>query len=148
MSTPPKVVLASGHVVDAPDRATPRFPPEQVSRVTAQVRDALQGWDVGPSTTVVTGGARGADLIVAEEGLARGARVVICLALPQDEFEQRSVALPDSDWVSRFRKVLKVADVRLLSDEMGAVPDDDEVFAVTTGGWSRSPVPSTRRRMP
>jgi hypothetical protein len=70
-------------------------------------------------------------LIVAEEGLARGARVLICLALPQHEFERRSVELPGSDWVSRFRKVLKVAEVRLLSDEIGAVPDDDEVFAVT-----------------
>ena len=131
MSTPPKVVLASGHVVDTPDRPTPRFPPDQVPRVTAQVRDALQRWEVGPSTTVVTGGARGADLIVAEEGLARGARVIICLALPQDEFERRSVELPDSDWASRFRKVLEAAEVRLLSDAIGAVPDDDEVFAVT-----------------
>ena len=131
MHPPPKVVLVSGHVVDTPDRRTPRFPPDQVPRVTAEVRDALRGWGVGPSTTVVTGGARGADLIVAEEGLARGARVVVCLALPQDEFERRSVELPGSDWVSRFRKVLKVADVRHLSDEIGAVPDDDEVFAVT-----------------
>src|SRR5687768_9070697 len=124
LPTPPKVVLASGHVVETPDRPTPRFPPDQVPR-TVDVRDALRGWDVGPSTTVVTGGARGADLIVAEEGMARGARVVICLALPQDEFERRSVELPGSDWVSRFRKVLKVADIRLLSDHIGAVPDDD-----------------------
>ena len=131
LHTPPKAVLASGHVVDTPDRPTPRFPPDQVPRVTAEVRDVLGVWDVGPSTTVVTGGARGADLIVAEQGLARGARVLICLALPQDEFERRSVELPGSDWVSRFRKVLKVADVRLLSDEIGAVPEDDEVFAVT-----------------
>jgi hypothetical protein len=56
MHAPPKVVLASGHVVDAPERPTPRFPVDQVPRVTAEVRDALQGWDVGPSTTVVTGG--------------------------------------------------------------------------------------------
>jgi hypothetical protein len=140
-------VLASGHVVDTPDRPTPRFPPDQVSRVTAEVRDALRGWDVGPSTTVVTGGARGADLIVAEEGLVRGARVLICLALPKDEFERRSVELPGSDWVSRFRKVLKVADVRLLSNEIGAVPDDDEVFAVTNQWMVEVTRSLTRRRM-
>src|SRR5690349_13768888 len=68
----PRVVLASGHMVDLPDRATPRFPVDQVSRVTAEVQDALGAWDVGPGSTVVCGGARGADLIVAEQALARG----------------------------------------------------------------------------
>ena len=128
---PPTVVLASGHVVDAPGRTPPRFPPEQVPRVTAQVQQALDGWGVGTDTTVVTGGARGADLIVAEQGLARGARIVVCLALPQEEFEQRSVELPGSDWADRFRRLLKAADVRHLSDQIGAVPDDDDVFAQT-----------------
>ena len=95
---PPAVVLASGHLIDAPGRTPPRFPPNQVPRVTAQVQQALDGWGVGTGTTVVTGGARGADLIVAEQGLARGAQIVVCLALPQEEFERQSVELPDSDW--------------------------------------------------
>jgi hypothetical protein len=125
---PPPVVLASGHVVDTPGRTPPRFPPEQVPRVTAHVQQALDGWGVGPGTTVVTGGARGADLIVAEQGLARGAKVVVCLALTQEEFERRSVELPDSDWVDRFRRVLKAAEVRYLSEQPDVVPGDD-VFA-------------------
>lgn len=127
---PPTVVLASGHVVDAPGRTPPRFPPEQVPRVTAQVQQALDGWGVGTGTTVVTGGARGADLIVAEQGLARGAQILVCLALPQKEFERRSAELPDSDWVDRFRRVLKAADVRYLSEQANMVPGDD-VFART-----------------
>ena len=125
---PPAVVLASGHVVDAPGRTPPRFPPEQVPRVTAQVQQALDAWGAGTGTTVLTGGARGADLIVAEQGLARGAHIVVCLALPQGEFERRSVELPDSDWVDRFRRVLKAAEVRHLYDQVGVVPGDD-VFA-------------------
>jgi hypothetical protein len=125
---PPAVVLASGHMVDAPGRTPPRFPPEQVPRVAVQVQQALEEWGVGPDTTVVTGGARGADLIVAEQGLARGAKVVVCLALPQEEFERRSVELPESDWVDRFRRVLEMADVRHLSEHVGAVSGDD-VFA-------------------
>jgi hypothetical protein len=96
--------------------------------VTAQVRQALDGWGVGTGTTVITGGARGTDLIVAEEGLARGARILVCLALPPEEFEQRSVELPGSDWVDRFRRVLRAAEVRQLSDQPGAAPGDD-VFA-------------------
>jgi len=77
---------------------------------------------------VITGGARGADLIVAEQALARGAKVVVCLALPQEEFERRSVELPDSDWVDRFRRILKAADVRHLAEHAGAISGDD-VFA-------------------
>jgi uncharacterized protein len=124
----PKVVLASGHLIDAPDRSVPRFPPEQVPRVTAQVRQALEAWGVRKGTTVVTGGARGADLIVAEEGLRLGARILVCLALPQEDFEQRSVELPGSDWTDRFRRLLQVAEVRHLSDQVFALPDED-VFA-------------------
>src|SRR6478735_9361271 len=93
----PKVVVASGHMVDTPDRARPRFPPDQVDRVTREARAVLARWSVGPETTLVTQGARGADIIVAEEALTRGARVVLCLAASVDEFERESVALPDSD---------------------------------------------------
>jgi len=126
--TPPAVVLASGHVIDAPGRASPRFPPEEVPRVTEQIRTALEAWGVGPESTVITGGARGADLIVAEEARARGARIVVCLALPREEFERRSVALPGSDWVERFRQLLKVSEVRQLSDHADVAPGD-VVFA-------------------
>jgi len=126
----PTVVLASGHMVDAPGRSPARFPPQQVPRVTAAVQQVLDEWDVGTGTTVVTGGGRGADMIVAEEALARGARIVVCLALPQEEFEQRSVDLPDSDWLDRFRRLLQVAEVRHLSDHPDVAPGDD-VFART-----------------
>ena len=87
-----RVVIGSGHMVDMPDRAKPRFPPDQVPRVTREVREALEAWGVGAETTVVTGGANGTDIVVAEECLARGASSVVCLALSPDEFEQRSVA--------------------------------------------------------
>jgi hypothetical protein len=123
--TSPRVVLASGHVIDAPGRTPPRFPPEQEPRVRDQVRRAFDEWGVGLETTVITGGARGADLIVAEEGLRRGAKVMLCLALPQEEFERRSVELPGSNWVDRFRQVLKAADVRYLSERTGTVQGDD-----------------------
>jgi uncharacterized protein len=127
---PPAVVLASGHLIDAPGRTPPRFPPEEVPRVTAQVRQALEQWGVTADTTVITGGARGADLVVAEEALTRGARIVVCLALPQEEFEQRSVALPGSDWADRFRRLLNAAEVRHLTDQPGVTAGDD-VFART-----------------
>jgi hypothetical protein len=124
-----RVVLVSGHLVDAPGRPASRFPPSRVPWVTDRVRQSFSEWGVGPGTTVISGGARGADIIAAEEGHARGADVVLCLALRPDEFERRSVELPGTDWSSRFRRLLSVAEVRELSKEVGEVPAGDEVFA-------------------
>ena len=98
----------------------------RASRARSATR--LDAWDVGPETTVVTGGANGTDIIVAEECLARGADAVICLALPPDEFERRSVAGREGDWTERFRALLDRADVRVLPDPP---PSEDELFAAT-----------------
>ncbi len=126
MTTRPAVVVVSGHMVDAPDRPHPRFPPEELPRVATEVRHALAGWSVGEGTTVVTGGARGADIIAAEQARARGAALRLVLALDPDEFVARSVAIPGTDWEQRFRALLMQADVEVVDG-----PDDDELFART-----------------
>ena len=114
-------------MIDAGDRAEPRFPLDQVPRVAREIGDALDGWEVGYETTVVTGGASGADTLIAEACRDRGARVLLCLALPPDEFEERSVAPAGADWVARFRALRDVAEVRVLPDP----PEGDELFAAT-----------------
>jgi hypothetical protein len=130
--TAPRVVLATGHMVDLPDRPAPRFPADEVPRVTSEVRAALAAWGVGPESTVVCGGARGADLIVAEEAHARGAQVVLCLALPQDEFVQRSVDIPGTDWAAQFERIARVSDKRVLHN--GNDGGREDVFA-RTNAW-------------
>src|SRR3954470_1370964 len=98
MARHPRVIVVSGHMVDTPDRPTPRFPPEELPRVAMEVRHALSGWSVGAGTTLVTGGARGADIIAAEEARARGASLRLVLALAPDGFVARSVAIAGTDW--------------------------------------------------
>src|SRR4051795_4392608 len=137
----PRVVLATGHMVDLPDRATPRFPADQVPRVTGEVRDALAAWQVGPGSTVVCGGARGADLIVAEEALARGARILLCLALPREEFIRRSVDIPGTDWAARFERIAGLAEIRVLGDANGGGRHD--VFA-RANAWMVDVAPVVR----
>ncbi len=101
-------------MVDAPGRNPPRFPAEEIPRVTSAIRDAMDGWQVGEGTTLIAGGARGADLIAAEQALVLGAKIRIVLALPVEEFECRSVALPGTDWVARFRHVLERAESEVI----------------------------------
>jgi hypothetical protein len=119
VSSEKRVVVAGGHMLDAPDRSEPRFPVSEVPRVTAEVRAALERWGSGPKTTLITAGASGADLIAAEQALALGAAIHLVLPLPPQEFEDRSVAAPGSDWVRRFRRVLKIAETEVIGESTG-----------------------------
>lgn len=129
MSVRPEIVVVSGHMVDTPDRPKPRFPPEQVPRVAGEVQAALERWNVGPGTTLVSGGARGADIIAAEAARARGARLRFILARRPDDFVKSSVALPGTDWEERFHALLGQAD----DVEVVGGPDDDQVYARANG---------------
>lgn len=113
------VLVASGHLIDEPDRAEPRFPPGAEPAVTARVRGLLEQWSIGSGDLVVTGGARGGDLIVAEQALARGADVTLLLAFAPAEFVQRSVALPGSDWPARFEAVRSRAATLVATEVFG-----------------------------
>jgi predicted patatin/cPLA2 family phospholipase len=107
-----RVVATSGHMIDAPRRAEPRFPPEAEPRVTAAVAAAL---DVGPDDVVITQGARGSDLIVAEHALNRGARVQMLLAQEPGAFRAASVG---TAWAARFDAVVARAErVAVLPDQ-------------------------------
>ncbi len=125
MTRQPGVVVVSGHMVDTPDRPQPRFPPDQVPRVASEVQAAIEEWNVGPGTTLVTGGARGADIIAAEVARARGARLRLVLARPPEDFVEGSVALPGTDWEERFYALLEQADVEIVDGQ------DDSVYART-----------------
>jgi hypothetical protein len=119
-------VLVGGHLTDAPDRPQPRFPQRLVEPITRRVGKVYDGWGVGSDTTIVCGGARGSDIIGAEQGLARLARVIVCLAMAPDDFERASVAQRGTDWSQRYHHLLSVAEVRLVP---GGKPNDSQPFA-------------------
>ena len=112
-----KVVVTSGHMIDAPDRATPRFPPGNEASVAAAVERVLDGWAIGPGDVVLNGGARGADILFAESARRRGADVELLLALEPHAFESASVRLPDSIWVERFRDLLAHVRYRVVAPD-------------------------------
>jgi nucleotide-binding universal stress UspA family protein len=138
-----QVVVESGHRVDSPNRAEPRFPPEAEGRVKAALAGVLDRWGVGPGSVVLTQGARGADILVAELARDRGADVRMLLALPSREFVRRSVELPRSTWARRFAELMaafppEVLDPPSLGDEPFArnnerVLDEAAALAETHG---------------
>jgi hypothetical protein len=123
-----QVVVVSGHMVDQPDRTSPRFPPEAEAGVTRAVRAALQAWAVGAGTLVVSGGARGADIISAEQALLLGAAVWLLVALPDDEFIAASVDLPGTDWTARYQSLRRHCPTRFQQTELGPPGPGEDVF--------------------
>ena len=108
-----KVIVCSGHMIDLPGRASPRFPPEKEGAVRAAMAAVLDAWRIGENSLAICGGARGADILFAELCLERNADVRLYLALPIPEFLERSVRIPGGDWEERFHRLLFRCDVRV-----------------------------------
>ena len=125
-----RVLWVSGHRTDDAGRLRPRFPEERAGWVRERIARWFSQHDVGPSWTVLTGGARGADLIAAEEALRLGAHVQLCLALEPAEFLRRSVCDgPNSElWEQSFAYVSSRATVEVLPIRANG-SSDSSVFA-------------------
>lgn len=123
---PRQVLLFSGHMVDAPDRPQPRFPPAMVPRVTAAMERVLDEMGAGAGDLALTQGASGGDLIFAEACLKRGVRLQLLLPLPEPEFIEASL-LRSADgvrWRERYY-ALKAAlpePPREMPAELGPLP--------------------------
>lgn len=99
-----EAVLFSGHMVDAPGRAEPRFPPEHVERARRDIAEAV--WLVdGDEAVAVSGLACGGDLLFAEEWLRTGRPLRAFLPRPVEDFLDESVRFAGEDWVASFQAV-------------------------------------------
>ena len=102
-----RVILFSGHMVDAPGRATPRFPPALVPEAAQRIAAALAALDAGPADLGLTQGAAGGDLLFAEAAQERGMALQFLQPFDEAEFIERSVrpVCDGEDWVARYRAV-------------------------------------------
>jgi len=120
--TPRKVLLFSGHMIDAPDRESPRFPPAMEPAARAAIAQLLEQLDSGPRDLAICGGACGGDLLFAEATLALGARLEIYLPLDALTFATGSVDFAGGDWHARFKTVCAASRVHVMPNERGALP--------------------------
>lgn len=124
-----RIFLCSGHMIDAPGRVAPRFPAAQEDLVRARIAEQLGAWRVGKDDLALSGGARGADMLFAEECLRRGARVRLLVALPDAEFIERSVHIQGADYEKRYRALRKRCETQFQHEKLGPVPDGIDVFS-------------------
>lgn len=129
---PRRVILFSGHMVDAPGRMPPRFPPARVPAAAARIAAALDALEAGPADLGLTQGAAGADLLFAEAAQARGLPLVFLQPFDEDEFIARSVRpVQDGEhWVARYRAVAArlPAPPRAMPPAPGQGEGDDTPF--------------------
>lgn len=129
---PRRVLLFSGHMVDAPDRAQPRFPAQLEARAAQLIADELDRLGAGVGDLALTQGAAGGDLLFAEACAARGVRVQLLQPLPEAEFIAASV-LPSAGgeaWRERYYalKAKLAQPPRCLRDELGPPPPGVDVW--------------------
>ena len=99
---PRRVFLFSGHMVDAPDRETSRFPDGLVDAAGERIAEVLSGLDAGPDDLALTQGACGGDLLFTEACQARDVRVSWQQPFLEPDFILRSVVRCGEHWRQRY----------------------------------------------
>src|SRR5438552_346617 len=100
----PSVLVFAGHMIDRPDRATPRFPSEVESAVAKEIQRKIDMLKPGFG---FASAACGSDILFLEAMLDAGAEVSVVLPYNEEDFVRDSVDfIPNSKWRARFERVL------------------------------------------
>jgi hypothetical protein len=139
---PRQVLLFSGHLIDAPDRPTPRFPADKEGIAAGKIAEALDQLAVGPDDLALCQAAAGGDLLFLEACRPRGVRCQVLLPFPEPEFIERSI-LPSTggeQWRERFFRMKEhlmaqqssspplTDPVRIMPVELGPLPRGVDSF--------------------
>ena len=125
---PRKVTLFSGHMIDAPSRDKPRFPPGKEPIAARVIAEALADLGVGPADLAICGGACGGDLLFAEAALARGARLELYIPFDEPTFLEKSVDFADRDWRARYFGAKGSANIHVAPSELGPIRQGEDAY--------------------
>ncbi len=112
-------ILFTGHMIDAPGRPEPRFPPEKEAAVRSAIREKLvviTGKLAGYTLRGIAGGACGGDILFHEVCAELGIASELYLALPRAGFLSESVSFAGNSWVERFDALYEKLPRRILAD--------------------------------
>jgi hypothetical protein len=102
-------LLFSGHMVDLPDRTSPRFPPEMeaaASREIAAATDRILTRTNPAGVVAISSLARGGDILFQEHARARGVPAHVVLPFEPHLFVEKSVrGVRSGDWELRFWQI-------------------------------------------
>ena len=115
----PRIVVFSGHRIDEPGRAEPRFPAEAEGAAARLIRGAVVAERAAAgngSVKGVAGAASGGDILFHEVCGELGFPTTVGLAVPAGPFVAASVAGAGPAWVERFHRLCNRVTPRVLSE--------------------------------
>ena len=117
-STPQRVLLFTGHMIDAPGRAEPRFPPDKVDVAKQKIAEAVAAEKAiaGGIAYGIAGAASGGDILFHQVCEAMNILTRIFLVVPRELYIRESVAPAGPQWIEEFNRLLKARPVRVLCD--------------------------------
>ena len=127
---PSRVLLFSGHMIDAPGREIPRFPAENASSAAERISSTLNELHAGTDDLALTEGACGGDILFAEACLKRGIKLQLLQPFAEAEFIQNSVTTVAGDWPQRYQAIRQQLPHPPLAapSELGALPADMNAY--------------------
>jgi len=111
---PPGVVAFVGHMIDHPDRKSPRFPPELEQRVKEAIRTNIRTLNAKIGYCSL---ACGGDILFAEAMAEEEGEVNIFLPFVREDFLNVSVRFAGEQWVQRFKELESKFPVRYVTNE-------------------------------
>lgn len=125
---PRKVLLFSGHMIDAPGREQPRFPADKEPLASHAIAETFDHLEVSPDDLAICGGACGGDLLFAEAALERGAWLELYIPFEEPTFLAKSVDFAGNGWRARFFAAKSRAVLHTLPNERGAPPAGEDPY--------------------
>lgn len=110
-----RILLFTGHRIDAADRPVPRFPAAQEETARAAIESAVrEAAGATPSGVhAIAGGASGGDLLFLEVCEALGIPRHLFLIIPREDYVRESVGPAGANWVRRFNHQFETAATRI-----------------------------------
>lgn len=118
---PPEVVAFAGHMVDAPNRQTPRFP----AAIEEKVKDSIKGAIRTLHASIgYCSFACGADILFAEAMAEEGGEVHVLMPFSKSDFINTSLRFAGDHWVDRFETLLTKYPINFITQENYGGNDD------------------------
>lgn len=126
--SPRQVLLFSGHMIDAPDRPTPRFPADKEGIAAQKIAENLDNLSAGPEDLALTQGANGGDILFAEACLTRGVKLILLQPFDEPTFLQKSVITGGPLWQNRYFNIKPHAQIKSAPTELGALSENEDPY--------------------
>lgn len=124
-----RVFLFSGHMIDAPGRALPRFPEAAVTAARSAIEQVLDALQAGEHDAAICGAACGGDLLFARACLSRGMSLQLVLALDEPLFLDASVSFAGVQWTALYFDVRQHPRTTTITpDQFEPLENDQSAF--------------------